>query len=74
MAPLYAFCKLNVFGQDGNVSAEYTFGTAEGARAWLAAHDCPYGWSLMSLVAYPCDESDPSGQLYFGVVESEFHD
>lgn len=60
--------------KDGNCST-YSFGSISGAKAWVEEKRADIDWYAIEQVQYiPCDESNPGGQLYQGMLYHEFVD
>jgi hypothetical protein len=53
--------------------ADYTFASIIGAREWIDNNRDQINWYAIIEVEYiPCNENNPMGQLYQGVLYHEF--
>ena len=51
----------------------YSFGSLEGAKAWIESKKAELMWcSIEGLEARPCNEGNPGGQLFYGMIYHDF--
>lgn len=61
--------------EDVDSSSSWTFGSLNGARKFVEKRKDTLRWYAISGYDYiPCDENEPDGQLYLGMIYHEFEE
>lgn len=77
MTTLFKFYKVecNHVWDDEDAVETHTFGSEIGARRWAEANKAELRWySIEGLSAHPCNEDDPGGKLFYGMLYHEFRE
>lgn len=74
LATLYKV-ECNFTWEDKNSSSTWSFGSLEGAKKFVEKKKDELRWySIEGLDYMPCDDDDPYGQLYQGMIYFEFNE
>ena len=64
-------CKFN-WDNDVNDVSVFSFGSLTGAKEWVKNTKDIDWYSIEGIEAYPCNEDDEGGQLYYSMIYHTF--